>query len=95
MINLLRLLLVYLAEKVLSFAFKRLLWGAGLGLVAYGVSQGLYNMLLSYVQSNFANLASFFYLIDLTGLDIAISLVLSAVAMRMLLNAGRFTLRKF
>ncbi|MFU8926148.1 DUF2523 family protein [Acinetobacter puyangensis] len=94
MIKILWVVLLWLGEKLLSFAFKRILYGAGLGLVAYGVSQGLFNMLLSYVQSNFALFSPLFYLISISGLDVFISMILSAISTRMMFDTGRFTLRK-
>lgn len=94
MVKILSLLFLWVGEKILSFAFKKLLYGAGLGLVAYGVSQGLFNMLLNYIQSNFGILGSLFFLIDLSGTDIALSLVISAIATRLMFNAGRFSFRK-
>lgn len=94
MSRILAFLFMWVIEKTLSFAFKKLLYGAGLGLVAYGVSQGLFNMLLNYVQSNFGMLGSLFYLIDLSGTDIALSLVISAIATRLMFNAGKFSFRK-
>ncbi|ENX56859.1 hypothetical protein F885_03015 [Acinetobacter higginsii] len=94
MLRLLSLLLPYLAEKVLSFAFKKLLLGAGLGLVTFGITQGVYSILLNYVKDSFSMLSALFYLIDICGLDVAISYILSGISIRLTMNAGKLSLRK-
>lgn len=92
--KLLVIVLYYVFEKVLSFAFKKVLVGAGIGLASFGISQLIFNSLLSYVQNNFAQLHSFFFLIDLCGLDISISYVISAISIRITMNAGKLAFRK-
>lgn len=92
--KLLVMVLLYVFEKVLSFAFKKLLIGAGIGLASFGITQLIFNSLLSYVQNNFAQLHSFFFLIDLCGLDISISYVISAISIRITMNAGKLAFRK-
>lgn len=94
MLRLLSLLLPHIAEKVLSFAFKRVLLGAGLGLVTFGITQSVYSILLDYVKDTFSNLSAIFYLINICGLDVAISYILSAIAIRLTMNAGKLSLRK-
>lgn len=92
--KLITMVLFYVIEKVLSFAFKKVLIGAGIGLASFGVTQLIFNSLLNYVQTNFAQLHSFFFLIDLCGLDVALSYVISAVSIRITMNAGKLGLRK-
>jgi Protein of unknown function (DUF2523) len=94
MIRLLLMLVPFLAEKVLSFAFKKLLVGAGLGLVTFGITQGVYSILLNYVKDSFSMLSAMFYLINICGLDVAISYILSGIAIRLTMNAGKLSLRK-
>ena len=92
--KLLVMVLLYVFEKVLSFAFKKVLVGAGIGLASFGITQLIFNSVLSYVQNNFAQLHSFFFLIDLCGLDVAISYVISAISIRITLTAGKLGFRK-
>ncbi|WP_151766037.1 DUF2523 family protein [Acinetobacter colistiniresistens] len=94
MIRLILMLVPFLAEKVLSFAFKKLLVGAGLGLVTFGITQGVYSILLNYVKDSFSMLSAMFYLINICGLDVAISYILSGIAIRLTMNAGKLSLRK-
>lgn len=86
--------LIAVAEKVLSFAFKKMLIGAGIGLASYGLSQVMFSQLLDYVNERFTFLSSIFFLIDLAGVDEALSFIISAVSFRLAANAGKLALRK-
>ena len=72
---------------------KNSLTGAGLGLGSYVLLRELYDQFLSYLQSNFANLSTIFYAINLSGLDVALSIVISAVGIRIYLNSQQVFLR--
>lgn len=74
--------------------FKNVLGGAGLGLGSYLILTELYSQFLSYLQTNFSNLSTIFYAINLTGLDVALSIVISAVGIRVYLNSQQVFLRK-
>lgn len=87
-------LLMYVGEKFLSTAFKKLLLGAGLGLVSFGLSQSFFSILLNYVNNQFQQLSGLFYLIDLAGVDVAISYILSAISIRITMDAGKLSIRK-
>ena len=78
----------------LSSGVKKLLTGAGLGLVTFGISQAMFSTLLGYVQNNFGALGDIFWLIDLSGLDVALSYVVSGISIRLTMNAGKISLRK-
>lgn len=73
---------------------KNSLAGAGLGLGSYAVLQTLYATFLAYLQSNFSQLADIFYAINLSGLDVAISIVVSAINIRIFMNSKNIFLRK-
>lgn len=73
---------------------KKSLTGAGLGLGSYVAMQAAYDSFLSHIHSNWANLANIFYAINLSGLDIALSMLISAVGVRVYLNSQRVFLRK-
>ena len=87
-------LLISVAEKVLSFAFKKMLVGAGIGLASFGLSQLAFSMMLDYVNARFNFLSSIFFLIDLSGIDEALSFIISAVSITLATNAGKLALRK-
>ena len=72
---------------------KNSLTGAGLGVGSYVLLRELYDQFLSYLQSNFANLSTIFYAINLSGLDVALSIVISAVGIRIYLNSQQVFLR--
>jgi hypothetical protein len=73
---------------------KNSLKGAGIGLGSYVVLQGLYSTFLGYLQSNFSQLADIFYAINLSGLDVGLSIVVSAVNIRIFMNSKQIFLRK-
>lgn len=87
-------LLMYVGEKFLSTAFKKLLAGAGLGLASFALTQSVFSILLNYVNNQFQQLSGLFYLIDLAGIDVAISYVVSAISIRLTMNVGKLSLRK-
>lgn len=88
------MVLIYVSEKVLSFAFKKVLIGAGVGLVAFGVTQLAFNKGLEHVQNSMNVFSAGFYLIDLSGIDIFLALIFSAISLRISLNSGKLGLRK-
>ncbi len=73
---------------------KNSLKGAGLGLGSYVALQALYATFLSYLHSNFSQLANIFYAINLSGLDVALSIVVSAVNIRIFMNSKQIFVRK-
>lgn len=87
-------ILLYVMEKVLSYAFKKILIGAGIGLVSFTLTQSAFSFFLSYVHERFNALSAIFFIIDLSGLDIAMSYVISAVSIRITMNAGKLAFRK-
>lgn len=73
---------------------KNSLKGAGLGLGSYVVLQGLYSVFLSYLQANFAQLANIFYAINLSGLDVGLSILVSAINIKIFMNSKQIFIRK-
>lgn len=88
-----RVLLIVL-NIFLSSGLKKILTGAGLGLGTFVLSQTMFSSLLSHVQNNFGALGDIFWLIDLSGLDVALSYVVSGISIRLTMNAGKISLRK-
>lgn len=73
---------------------KNSLTGAGLGLGSYVALQALYETFLSHLQGNFSQLANIFYAINMSGLDVALSIVVSAINIRIFMNSKQLFLRK-
>lgn len=73
---------------------KNSLKGAGLGLGSYVVLQAIYSIFLSYLQSNFSQLANIFYAINLSGLDVALSILVSAINIKIFINSKQIFIRK-
>ncbi|MEG1502371.1 MAG: DUF2523 family protein [Synergistaceae bacterium] len=88
-------LLAWFAPFLLSGFLKKILAGAGIGLISFTLQQVIYSQFLSYLQNNFRNLHSLtFVMFELSGLSIALSLIVSAVGIRMTMNSGKLALRK-
>lgn len=73
---------------------KNSLKGAGLGLGSYLAMQTLYATFLSYLQSNFSQLASIFYAINMSGLDVGLSILVSAINIKIFMNSKQIFIRK-
>lgn len=87
--------LIFKVTELTSKSFiKNSLQGAGLALGSYAVIQTIYSAFLSYLHNNFNQLANIFYAINLTGLDVAFSMLISAINVRIFLNSKQIFLRK-
>lgn len=73
---------------------KNSLKGAGLGLGSYVVLQGLYSVFLSYLQTNFNQLANIFYAINMSGLDVGLSILVSAINIKIFMGSKQIFIRK-
>lgn len=73
---------------------KNSLKGAGLGLGSYMVLQGLYDTFVSHIRSNFQLGGDILYAFNLSQVDTGLSIVLSAIAVRMYLDSQKVFLRK-
>lgn len=74
--------------------FKTSLTSAGIGFGSYLVMRETYDQFLSYTTQNFYNLTTILYAINLTGLDVGLSIILSAIGIRVYLNSQKIFLRK-
>ena len=73
---------------------KNSLKGAGIGLGSYVALQALYATFLSYLQTNFNQLANIFYAVNLSGIDVGLSIIVSAINIRIMMNSKQLFLRK-
>lgn len=87
--------LLYKVFDFFSKSFvKNSLKGAGLGLGSYVALQALYQTFLIHLKDNFSQLADFLYAINLSGLDVALSIVVSAINIRIFMNSKKIFIRK-
>lgn len=88
-------LLFLVGTFLLSGAIKRMLLGAGLGLIS---AQFILTITQRYINSSFSNMQSFggvaVGLMGLSGLDVALSIVIGAVIARATINAMRVSIAK-
>lgn len=73
---------------------KKSLTGAGLGLGSYLSMQFMYEQFLAHLKTNFSQIADIFYAINLSGLDVGLSMIISAVGVRVYLNSQKVFIRK-
>ncbi|MCU4377945.1 DUF2523 family protein [Acinetobacter haemolyticus] len=93
--NLLFQALMWIGSFFLSSFLKRILAGAGIGIISFVAQQMIYTQFLNYLQSHFNILSALtIIMFDLSGLSIALSLVVSSVGIRMTLNSGKLAFRK-
>ena len=87
-------LLTKVSESVLSTSVSKMLKGAGVGLATFGITQAVYNMALNKLHESFAQLVDFFFVINLSGLSIALSLIVSAIGIKVSISSQKLALRK-
>lgn len=73
---------------------KNILKGAGLGLGSYMALQALYDTFVNHIRSNFSLAGDVLFAFNLSEVDQGISIVLSAIAVRMYLDSQKVFLRK-
>lgn len=74
-------------------ALKRMLTGAGLMLGVTGVSIASINALIAYIQSQFNNMpTALLSILGISGVDIALSMCLSAILTRQTLKLAKLHL---
>ncbi|NUF38923.1 DUF2523 family protein [Acinetobacter lactucae] len=87
-------LLSKVSETILSSAVSKLLKGAGLSLFTYGATQGAFSLAVSTIHSYWGALGNVLYVVGLSGFDQAISMILSAIALRVALTSMQVGVRK-
>ncbi|WP_047429783.1 DUF2523 family protein [Acinetobacter sp. neg1] len=87
--------LMWIGSFFLSSFLKRILAGAGIGIISFMAQQVIYSQFLNYLQGSFKTLhALTLIMFDLSGLSISLSLVVSSVGIRMTMNSGKLAFRK-
>lgn len=88
-------LILQTGNFLLAGAIRRMLTGAGLTLATAGVTNTILNSLISDLREEMGNMPELaLALIDLSGVDVAISLMLSAVLTRNAISSAQIFLTK-
>lgn len=86
---------LWLGTFFLSGFIKRILAGAGIGLVSFVAQQAIFNAFINYLRTNINLLSSLtIIMFDLSGIFICLSLIVSAIGIRMTMNSGKLAFRK-
>lgn len=87
-------LLVSVGDFLFKTAVKKMLIGAGVGLVTFEVLQNLYSAFLSMLQQYFSQLANLLFAINLTGIDVGMSMIVSAIGVRIAIGSQKLAFSK-
>lgn len=87
-------ILAIVGGKLSSGFLKKLLTGAGLGLVTSAVSLTALNSLMSHLQSSYTALGIAANLLSLAGFDVGLSIILGAMVVKMTVGSGKISLGK-
>lgn len=89
-------LLLKTGNYLFDTALNRMLTAAGLTLATASISVPVMNNLIARTRNNLTGLSDFgLAMVDLSGLDTAISLIISAILVRNTMNQARIFLAKF
>ena len=86
--------LTKVSDVVLSGAGRKIISGLGISAFTYGGTQLIFGQAISLVQSYWSGLGSVFYIFGLSGADQALSMVLSAIAVRIAMNSAKIGFKK-
>ena len=87
-------LLTKVADIVLSKAGRTVLTSLGVGLVSASISINLFNQYISYLQSSYSAMGDVAGILALAGVDYGLSIVISAVVIKITLKAKNISLGK-
>lgn len=88
-------LIYFVGQKLLDIGIKRALAGAGLGLATYASISELLDKLISDANASLATGdGKILSIIGLTGIDVALSLILSACVIRATITSSSVFLTK-
>lgn len=83
-----------LADGVLSSAGQKIIKGAGLAVFTYGATQLIFDQAMSVVYQYWGQLGNIMWLFSLSGADQALSMVLSAISVRVAFNSMSLGVKK-
>jgi len=79
---------------LLGGSLKTILTGAGLGLASAAISMAVINYYIDQTVSAAGGLGTFASLLGIAGFDVALSIIFSAIVLRITINSTRLTIRK-
>lgn len=87
-------LLKALFTGLLSGSLKTILTGAGLGLASAAIAMAVINYYIDQTVSAAGGLGTFASLLGIAGFDIALSIIFSAIVLKLTLNSASLAIRK-
>lgn len=87
-------ILTKVSDVILSDAGQKIIGGMGLSVFTYATSQAIFNQAMSLVYQYWGQLGNVMYLFGLSGADQALSMVLSAIAVRVAMNSAKLGFKK-
>lgn len=87
-------ILTKISDVVLSDAGQKVIGGLGISVFTYATSQAIFNQAMSTVYQYWGQLGNVMYLFGISGADHALSMVLSAIAVRVAMNSAKLGFKK-
>lgn len=86
--------LTKVSDVVLSDAGQKIIGGLGLSVFTYGTTQAVFSKAMALVYQYWDAMGDLMYLMGLSGFDKAMSMVFSAIAVRVAMNSAKVGLKK-
>lgn len=87
-------ILTKVSDLILSDVGQKVIKNTGLALFTYGATQLVFSQAMNVVYQYWSGLGSVFYLFGISGADVALSMVLSAIAVRVAMNSAKVGVTK-
>lgn len=87
-------ILTRVSDVVLSDLGQKILSGLGISVFTFGTTQFFFDQAMQLVYQNWSMMGSVMYLFGISGVDEALSMVFSAIAVRVALNSAKVGLTK-
>lgn len=87
-------ILTKVSDVVLSDAGQKIIGGLGISVFTYGSTQLIFNLAMDTVYQYWGQMGNFMYLLGLGGVDQALSMVFSAIAVRVAMNSAKLGFKK-
>ena len=87
-------ILTKVSDVILSSAGQKVISGMGISAFTYGTTQFIFDQSMSLVYQYWGQLGNVMYLFGLSGADQALSMVFSAIAVRVALNSASIGFKK-
>ena len=86
--------LTKVSDVVLSDAGQKIITGMGISIFTYGTTQLIFDQAMSAVYQYWGQLGNVMYLFGISGADQALSMVFSAIAIRVAMNSTKLGFKK-